>query len=210
MAVLKTLEDLADARGLSVDTLSWADISRVDGGRYGGWFSIPYPNATGTWKVRYSNPERGVRPKMLDEPGATFHLYNPGRLGPGTAEVWFAEGEFDTLTLAELGLDTIGIHGVANVGASGVGDDDEGDEDVDPRLEAWSILFEGSFVVVAFDNDVDGIRAGRRLARGLGGIVFDEWDDDYNDLNDWYSADPEGLDRAIDRFRRRHGLGEDT
>ena len=88
-------------------------------------------------------------------------------------------------------------------------DDDEDDErEVDPQQEAWSILFEGSFVVVAFDNDVDGIRAGRRLARGLGGIVFDEWDESYNDLNEWYSADPKGLDSAITRFRRRNGLGE--
>ncbi len=205
MAVLNTLEELADERGLDTQTLEWAGIRYVEGGRYDGWFAIPYPNATGTWKTRYANPEPGARPKLLDAPGATFHLYNPGRIGPGTAEVWFAEGEFDTLTLAELGLDTIGIHGTENVD-----DDEDEDREVDPRQEAWSVLFEGSFVVVAFDNDDPGLRAGRRLARGLGGIVFDEWDDDHGDLNDWYQADPEGLDRAIGRFRRRHGLGEDT
>ena len=204
MVVLETLEELADARGLDVETLTWAGVECVTGGRYDGWFAIPYVNATGTGKVRYSIPEPGERPKLLDEPGATFHLYNPGRLGPGTPEVWFAEGEFDTLTLAELGLDTIGIHGTENVEA-----DEAEDREVDPKKEAWSILFEGSFVVVAFDNDDSGVRAARRLARGLGGTVFDEWNDDYNDLNDWYIADAEGLDRAISRFRRRHGLGED-
>ena len=203
MALLTTLQELADARGLKVETLEWAGIQLVRSGRYEGWFAVPYPNATDTWKVRYSNPQRGERPKMLDEPEATFHLYNPGRLGPGTPEVWFAEGEFDTLTLAELGLDTIGIHGVANVE-----DTEDEDREVDPRQEAWAILFEGSRVVVAFDNDDDGIRAGRRLARGLGGIVFDQWDDNWNDLNDWYAGDPDGLDRAIDSFRRRHGMGK--
>ena len=203
MALLTSLQELADARGLRGETLAWADITRVDSGRYAGWFAIPYPNAIGTWKVRYSNPQRGERPKMLDEPEATFHLYNPGRLGPGTPEVWFAEGEFDTLTLAELGLDTIGIHGVANVE-----DTEDEDREVDSRQEAWAILFEGSRVVVAFDNDDAGIRAGRRLARGLGGIVFDQWDDNWADLNDWYAGDPDGLDRAIDSFRKRHRMGE--
>ncbi len=207
MAILTSLEELADARGLRIETLEWAGVSRVSSGRYEGWFSIPYRNATGTWKVRYSNPERGVRPKMLDEPNATFHLYNPGVIGPGAPEVWFAEGEFDTLTLAELGLDTIGIHGVANV-AEDMGEDEVPDQ-VDPRKEAWAILFDGSRCIVAFDNDDDGLRAGRRLARGLGGVIFDQWDDNYNDINEWYADDPTGLDRAIDSFRRRQGLGKD-
>ena len=45
--------------------------------------------------------------------------------------------------------------------------------------------------------------AGRRLARGLSGEAFDEWDNQYGDVNEWHQSDPDGLAAAIARYRDR-------
>ena len=187
------LKELADERGLAEGTLDWAGLVVVEDGQYDGWYGIPYRNATGIWKWRYRHPDRDGRPKYQDEFGAKFHLYNPGVLGPGHPEVWFCEGEFDTLVLWELGVPAIGIHGTANVGT-----EDDSEEGRVPK--SWALLFENSKVTVAFDNDEAGHRAGRRLAAGLNGVMFEPWAN-YGDLNEWYKADPVGLERAVERFR---------
>ena len=196
--------DLAARRGLKLSTLEDAGIERVDGGWLDGWYSIPYPNATGVWKVRYSNPTPGEYPKMRDDPGAKFHIYNPLGLGPGEPEVWFAEGEFDTLCLVEIGLPALGIHGVQNIPDSdaemAAGDVERASKS--SRFEpAWKHLFLGSRVVVMLDNDDEGWKAGRKLAQLLEGEVFDLWNDDYDDINDWYRGDKRGIRDAIERYR---------
>lgn len=202
------MHDLANRRGLNVETLTTAGIERVDGGWLDGWYSIPYPNATGIWKVRFSNPVPGEYPKMRDDPGAKFHIYNPLGLGPGEPEVWFAEGEFDTLCLVEAGLPAMGIHGVQNVPDPVEGDDEVAGESRSSRFEpAWKHLFLGSRVVVMLDNDEAGWKAGRRLAQLLGGETFDRWDEGstnggpYNDINDWWLGDRRGMKQAISEFR---------
>jgi hypothetical protein len=190
------LLDLAERRGLKLETLEMAEIVEVTEGQRAGWFEVPYANATGYWKSRYSNPVPGKHPKMLDEKGATFHLYNPLRLGPGEDEVWFAEGEYDTLTLIEQGLKAIGIHGVTNVGS----------EDKDGKIKegrfraSWRALFTGT-VYVMFDNDDDGWKHGNMLARILEGETFDRWDDRYEDPNEWHQNDPDGLRNALMDYR---------
>ena len=197
------MNDLAARRGLKLSTLEAAGIERVDGGWLDGWYSIPYPNATGVWKVRYSNPTPGEYPKMRDDPGAKFHIYNPLGLGPGEPEVWFAEGEFDTLCLVEIGLPALGIHGVQNIPDSNADVDAGGVEGASKssRFEpAWKHLFLGSRVIVMLDNDDEGWKAGRKLAELLRGEVFDRWDD-YGDINDWYRGDKRGIRDAIERYR---------
>ena len=202
------MNDLAERRGLKLSTLTDAGIERVDGGWLDGWYSIPYSNATGVWKVRYSNPTPGEYPKMRDDPGAKFHIYNPLGLGPGEPVVWFAEGEFDTLCLVEIGLPALGIHGVQNI------HDPKNDErntngdlqGVDSQRTlgfqpGWKHLFLGSRVIVMLDNDDEGWKAGRKLAELLRGEVFDRWDDGYGDINDWYRGDKRGIRDAIERYR---------
>ena len=188
-------DDLAQLRGLKPETLTGARITREDTeGKYYGWWKIPYPNRTGIWKHRYRNPNPTGKPKYQDEPGAKFHLYNPLLLGPGEEEIWFCEGEFDTLVLCELGLNALGIHGVDNVAT----------EEREGRFRReWSLLFEDTLCITMFDNDDAGRQAGRRLAAGLNGVVFDEWDARFSDVNDWFVADREGLVDALDRFRSR-------
>lgn len=188
-----SLSELSEERGIGQATLQAAGIHRNDD----GWWVIPYPHRYGIWKERYRNPDPDGRPKYMDKHGADFHLYNPLKIGPGEEEVWIAEGEFDTLALIDQGLVAIGVHGVSNV------PDEErwGKEKTGFRAE-WKLLFEGSRVVTMFDNDEAGRKAGRRLARALGGEAFDEWDE-YSDVNDWWRADPQGLAYAVDRFRYR-------
>ena len=199
-----SLRDLAKQRGISHNVLRAAGI-RPDSGSGGhpGWWRLPYPHRTGSWKTRYRNPDPNGRPKYLDDTGQSFHLYNPLRLGPGEEEVWFAEGEFDTLALIDQGLRAIGIHGVANVA------DDE-DEAPSRFRRSWKSLFDGTLCVVMFDQDDAGAKAGRRLARFLEGEVFDDWDGSYGDVNDWHHDDPDGLADALrgyrDRVRRGRGL----
>jgi hypothetical protein len=190
---------LAKRRGLRLETLEAAGIERIDTGWLAGWYSIPYPNATGVWKSRYSNPTPGEYPKMRDDPGARFHIYNPLGLGPGEMEVWFAEGEFDTLALVEAGLPALGIHGTQNVPEV----DAEGEDSSRPSRfrPEWKWLYRGSRVIVMLDNDEEGWKAGRKLAALLEGEVFDLWDDDYGDINDWWIGDPKGMKNAISRYR---------
>lgn len=200
MAVLKLADPdiaaLATERGLTLDTLEDAGVELVTGDSpYAGWWRIPYPHLNGVWKYRYRNPDPSGKPKYKDEPGASFHLYNPARLGPGEDEVWFTEGEFDTLCLIELGIPAIGIHGVANVAAD---DKKEG-----RWLRAWNLLFEDTLCVTMFDNDEHGRQPGRVLAAQLNGVVFDEWDDRFGDVNDWMLGDRDGLARSVYRFSDR-------
>jgi len=201
------LDGLAGQRGISVGVLRAAGIRLDSGGRHDGWWGIPYPHRTGIHKHRYRNPNPKSQPKYLDNPGADFHLYNPQLLGPGETEVWFAEGEFDTLALIDQGLNAVGIHGVSNVP-----DNEDEDGEAPSRFhKSWLLLFQDTICVTMFDNDDAGRKSGRRLARGLNGEAFDEWNNDYGDVNEWHRADPEGLAASLDGYRdrlhRSRGLG---
>ena len=188
------LKAFAEQRGISPEVLQAAGVALVEEGEHEGWWGIPYPHRTGTWKTRYRNPGVQGRPKYLDDTGAKFHLYNPLRLGPGEELVLFAEGEFDTLALIDQGYAAIGVHGVANVA-----EDDEQHTSRGFRKE-WALLFEDTLCITIFDNDDAGRKAGRALARGLNGEAFDGWDDRYGDVNDWHRDDPSGLADALARY----------
>lgn len=202
VATDETLIPLSAERGITVETLQDAGIGIVTEGDQQGWWKIPYPHRTGVWKTRYRNPNPEGRPKYLDDPGATFHIYNPLKLGPGEPEVWFAEGEFDTLCLIEHGVPAMGIHGVSNV------PDGERWSDTSGFRRSWALLFEDTKCVTMFDNDEAGRGAGRRLAAALGGVAFDDWDDQYSDINEWHRADGGSLGATLARFRDRiHNSG---
>ena len=92
-----------------------------------------------------------------------------------------------------------GLQGAGNVPA-----EDTGTGEVVYRenfRKAWTMLFEDTLNIVAFDNDDTGRRNGRILARALEGIVFDKWNGDYTDLNEWHKADPGGLAVSLKIFR---------
>ncbi len=146
------LEVLAQIRGISRRVLEDAGIRRENDGRY----SIPYPHRSGVWKIRYYRPDSDE--KYRDLPGAAFHLYNPLKLGPGEEEIWFAEGEFDTLALIDQGLSAMGVHGVTNIRKDRAEEEKDSEEE-DPEKEkrgfrkSWQLLFADTLCVVMFDND---------------------------------------------------------
>ncbi len=191
------LGQLAQQRGIRESVLRSAGIHRSDSDRRRGWWVLPYKHRSGEWKLRYRNPITTGRPKYLDDPGAQPHLYNPGLLGPGEDEVWFCEGEFDTLCLIEHGYKAIGVHGVEFVPGEGESETRRG------WHMSWKLLFEGTRCIVMFDNDEAGIRGGRRLANVLGGEVFDEWDPRFTDVNDWHVGDRSGLAVVLRDFSGR-------
>ena len=197
------LEPLARERGLPIGVLRAAGIGIADDDRgRDGWWRIPYPHRTGFHKVRYRNPVPGSKPKYADSSGASFHLYNPTLLGAGEAEVWFTEGEFDTLALVALGLPAIGISGVSNVG------DPDNEEDSGKFKREWLTLFEDTLCYIIFDNDEAGHKATTSLQKAflrfdLAVEVFDDWPPGISDLNEWYAADYEGMDRSLGEFRNR-------
>lgn len=193
------LERLAQQRGIDPEILRAAGI-RLGTGDRRGWWILPYPHRNGTWKQRYYNPDPGARPKYLDDRGADPHLYNPGLLGPGEDEVWFCEGEFDTLCLIEHGYKAIGVHGV---GIVPVEEDEYGLKTGQKDWDAWRLLFEDTKCIVIFDNDDAGRQAGRRLARALDGVVFDEWPEGVNDVNDWHRSDRDGFGDVLAGFSGR-------
>jgi len=189
------LGGLAEQRGISVRVLSAAGIQTDrGGGRHDGWWRIPYPHRTGIHKYRYRNPDTRAGQRYHDSQGADFHLYNPELLGPGEPEVWFCEGEFDTLAMIDQGYKAIGIHGVGNKPVE--------DEQKEGKFrKSWQLLFAGTMCFTIFDNDPEGLQAGRRLARFLDGEAFDGWQNGYGDVNEWHKSDPEGLADALSRYR---------
>lgn len=164
-------------------------VVETDGSKYAGWYAIPYPHRNGIWKTRFRNPDLDTnRYKYMDPEKAEFHLYNPGLLGANPATVVFAEGEFDTLALWDAGFPAIGIHGAKFIGEDGGG----------KFRREWAYLFEGTQVLVMFDNDEEGKKAAVRLANGLRAFGVDaevfDWEDlPYGDVSDWWRDDPEGL-----------------
>lgn len=149
-----------------------------------------YPNLSGVWYERRRAWIGDDRPnKYLSPKGASPHLYNPLHLGPNAGQVWFCEGEFDTLTLIEIGLPAIGIAGT------------------NAFNRRWLHLYEDSEVVIAFDGDAAGSKASSALAaafreRRARTYVFPT-PEDY-DLNELHQE--ERLVDLIEAFADEEGL----
>lgn len=194
------LAELSEWRGISVETLEMAQIHVTDD----GWWGIPYPNLSGFWYVRKRNPNPDGKPKYLSGEGEAPHLYNPLGLGPNADEVWFCEGEFDTLALIDAGVPAVGYPGVSTITEH---DPESEDQEAPRRFKAeWRLLYLGAFVVAAGDMDSDGKRAIRQILRAFSpkSAHFEVNDD--KDVNDWWKRDPAGMLAAIEEFRREHRL----
>ena len=183
----------ADSRNLPANLLSQHGVHVSDNTRP-GWIAIPYPHLSGIWHTRYRAPLGHDGPKYWQPKGTSVHLYNPLHLGPNADEVWFAEGEMDTLTLIAADLPAIGIPGASsakNVFAS-----------------EWKLLFDTATIVVAFDNDDAGQKAGLRVAAAFAphSHIFNRYPDGMNDWNEWWVDDADGMRQTLRRFREENGL----
>jgi hypothetical protein len=189
---MSMLNEFADLRGIPREILErYVRIASEDE-PYPGWLAFDYPNVTGTWLTRYRNPDANANPRWLVETGSETHLYNPTLAGPDAGEIWFAEGEMDTLTLVALGLRAVGLPG-ASLGHS--------------FKRSWKLLYEGAFVIVALDNDEAGQKAANKLLAAFApNSALFPFPEQGIDINDWWLNDPDGLQAAIHDIRREHKL----
>ncbi len=187
-----TLDEFAKQRGLSRNMLANYGVRIAGPNEYlPGWVAFDYPHLTGIWHTRFRNPEANDGRRWMVEPGTGTHLYNPTLAGPDASEIWFTEGEVDTLTLAALGLRAIGLPGAA-LGSS--------------FRREWKFLFDGAFIVVAFDNDEAGQEAAKKVKHAFEPQSALFLPPEGMDINDWWLDDPDGLRQAIYEFRLEHKL----
>lgn len=139
---------------------------------------IPCLGRGGVWYERRHRPFGS--PKYETPPGMAAHLFNPLGIGPGSAEVWIAEGEFDTLSLAASGVDAVGVLGAGNF-----------------RRE-WQLLFASAEIVLAFDPDDAGRTHMDKLEQLWPQGQVSRFDPSpYEDLNDWFKRDRAGFEQAV-------------
>ena len=113
-------------------------------------------------------------------------IRTPRTARPGLVVV--AEGIPDGLVVAHTDAQPVAVVGTGNTGP-----------DVAQRLHD---AFPDATFLVAFDNDTAGHTTGPKLGAylaGLGhGVIASGPPDAYNDLNDWWRADPTALRRHLD------------
>lgn len=137
---------------------------------------IPLLGRSGAWYERTHRP--GGNPKYLSPKGAEAHLYNPLGVGPGSSEVWLAEGEFDTLALVAVGAPAVGILGK------------------EAFRSEWALLFKQARVVIAIDPDAEARAV--QLAALFDPALVSRFDTTpHKDVNDWFKADRASFERAV-------------
>lgn len=182
---MSVLSGFAEARGLPTSGLTrfGIDVCPSDGPRP-GWIRIPYTHRTGTWGYRYRNPApRDKRDRYWNPPGQEVHLYNPAHVGFTNREVFFTEGEMDTLVLLHLGLPAVGLPG-ANAAF---------------RRE-WVHLFKGADAYLLMDGDDAGRDAAQKLLDGFKKYDMSAMRIDLPngyDVNDLYLEDRDELLRLV-------------
>ena len=168
----KGIEEVAAWRDLPVDLLTEFGVHVDDHPTHP--IVIPYPNLIDVWYERrraWVGDDRAN--KYLSPKGASPHLYNPLHLGPNAAQVWFCEGEFDTLTLISYGLPAIGVAGTNAFNIK------------------WAHLYSSAEVVIAYDGDAAGVEAAEKLRLLFGRYrtrTFRFPTEEGSDLNDMHKA----------------------
>lgn len=182
------MEEFCRERGLERWVGIEAGLHYVDGGEYDGMLAIPYQKRNGgDWQCRYKTGHD--KPKYLDEPGASLHLYNPQHLGPHTDQVWFTEGEVDALILWQYDVPALGISGNTKYGTV-------------EFQQSFKLLFDKAEIISAVDNDDAGDIAHQDLVKAFGPKVKRFKMPEGMDVNDWHLADSEGLRKEIAKWMK--------
>lgn len=88
--------------------------------QYDGWIAIPYlDNAGNTLQIRFRCPwdhDHKGHGKYATVKGDAPRMYNTSTLYRAGDDVWLTEGEIDTISLEQIGLNAVAIPGVHNWG----------------------------------------------------------------------------------------------
>lgn len=181
------LEAFALERGLPVEFLLEHGVHIEESGEREGWLAIPWRTWMGTeWYTRHRNMYGG-KPRYLDNPGSSIHIYNPNGAGPHSRVVFICEGELDTLTLTYLGYDAIGMSGTDKFGH-------------DFFQALVPLLFTGAKVIIAVDNDQAGGHALAAISKAFPkATVLTIPEEVGKDIGDWHVVDRKGLEAALER-----------
>lgn len=138
-------------RGLRHSTIERFRLGYVPRGYYRGRLAIPYQSGLYSIRaIRYrelpGSGSQGV--KYLGEKGSKVHVFAPTAANERVGVI--CEGEMDAMSVWTIGSKAVAIPG-ANV-----------------WQDHWALLFRNcEYVMLAFDPDVAGERAGRKVERSL-------------------------------------------
>lgn len=157
--------------------VTWQAEKYIPQWKQHGLFIPYYQNGhitTGRWRNMTTNGDR-----YYSMPGAQVRLYNQDALAhlDGAKELYLAEGETDTLSLATLGHVALGFPGASNFGL------------INLQLKPWLASLTGRVpgLVLAFDDDDAGRRLNQKVREALPDIPTRDFDlHGHNDVNDWY------------------------
>jgi DNA primase len=109
--------DYLESRGLSLDFALGEQLGYVDEPipgqeQFRGRLSIPYITRAGCVNLKFRSLEESDGPKYLNLSGFETNLYHVESFFEAHDFMCVAEGEFDALSLASIGLPAIGVPGV--------------------------------------------------------------------------------------------------
>ena len=109
--------DYLESRGLSLDFALGENLGYVENPlpgqeQFSGRLSIPYVTRAGCVNLKFRSIDEGSGPKYLNLPGFETNLYHLQSFFEAHDFMCVAEGEIDALSLASVGLPSIGVPGV--------------------------------------------------------------------------------------------------
>lgn len=174
-------------RGLDPDAVGYHRLGVVRNPPVGyesfrGRLSIPYITPTGVVDVRFRSLERDAKPRYLNRPNTTVHLYNVRAFEVDSSYIAVTEGEFDAVTAQMCGIPTVGVPGANN----------------------WKSFWHRAFsdyesVFLLCDGDTPGHNWGGTLAKDIENAIIVHMPEGH-DVNSIYLQD------GVDGIRKRCGL----
>lgn len=168
------------ARGISRETqnhfrLGYVESPLTGDSSYRSRITIPYLTITGVVAIRYKASTTESRSKVLSSPGDSGRPYNVAALS-GVGPIFICEGEPDTWTAWQLGMNALGF----------------------PGAEAWRSTYSRMLrfhqLRVFAHGDTAGRKFAEEVARDCAGTQIIDLPDK-QDVNSLYQQDPEYFER---------------
>jgi len=129
-----------------------------------------------------------IQPRYKNLQGS-LSMFNEHYLEELTGEpIIICEGIFDALSIEDLGFKAVSINGVANI-----------DKLLEKVEKNQNIL-----LLTAFDNDEAGRKATSEVLQRIVNARQIPIPQDFKDINEWYTADKEGIPQVINKVIKHH------